>query len=128
MFEKWIKKIVYKKNIKIITIRIVDEEEIKNLNFKYRGKNYPTNILSFQFDCFIHKNIELLGDLVICKTIIEKESIQYNKTLESRWAHMIIHGTLHLLGYDHKNYQDQKIMENIENKIMSSLNYNKPYL
>ncbi|WP_264284753.1 rRNA maturation RNase YbeY [Buchnera aphidicola] len=100
---------------------------MKNLNLKYRGKNHPTNILSFQTNVFIQKNIKLLGDLVVCKTIIEKESIQYNKTLESRWAHMIIHGTLHLLGYNHKNRKEQKIMENIENKIMLSLNYNEPY-
>ncbi|QCI16672.1 rRNA maturation RNase YbeY [Buchnera aphidicola (Aphis craccivora)] len=106
---------------------MVDEIEIKNLNLIYRGKNYPTNILSFRANIFIQKNIKLLGDLVVCKTIIEKESIQYNKTLESRWAHMIIHGTLHLLGYDHQNKKEQKIMENIENKIMLSLNYSKPY-
>ncbi|WP_261979520.1 rRNA maturation RNase YbeY [Buchnera aphidicola] len=100
---------------------------MKNLNLKYRGKNYPTNILSFQLNFYIQKNIKLLGDLVVCKPIIEKESIKYNKTLESRWAHMIIHGTLHLLGYDHKNYKEQNIMENIENKIMLSLNYREPY-
>ncbi|QFQ32253.1 rRNA maturation RNase YbeY [Buchnera aphidicola] len=127
MFEKWIRKVLYKKNITIITIRIVDETEIKNLNFKYRGKNCSTNILSFQLNFFIQKNIRLLGDLVLCKKIIEKESIQYKKTLESRWAHMIIHGVLHLLGYDHKNCKEQEIMEKIENKIMLSLNYDEPY-
>ncbi|ALD15374.1 metal-binding heat shock protein [Buchnera aphidicola (Aphis glycines)] len=127
MFERWIRKVLYKKNIIIITIRIVDEKEIKNLNFKYRGKNCSTNILSFQLNFFIQKNIKLLGDLVLCKKIIEKESIQYKTTLESRWAHMIIHGVLHLLGYDHKSYKEQKVMENIENKIMLSLSYDKPY-
>ncbi|WP_261979810.1 rRNA maturation RNase YbeY [Buchnera aphidicola] len=100
---------------------------MKNLNLKYRGKNYSTNILSFKSNIFIEKNIKLLGDLVLCKKIIEKESIKYNKTLESRWAHMIIHGTLHLIGYDHKNFIEQKIMENIENNIMLSLNYREPY-
>ncbi|WP_367682803.1 rRNA maturation RNase YbeY [Buchnera aphidicola] len=95
---------------------------------KYRKKNYPTNILSFQLNFFIKKNINILGDLVICKNIIEKESLKYNKKLESRWAHMVIHGMLHLIGYDHKNNEEQKKMEKIENKIMLSLNYEKPYL
>lgn len=108
-------------------MRIVDEKEITYLNAKYRGKNYPTNILSFQLNFFIQKNMKLLGDLVLCKTIIEEESRKYNKKLESRWAHMIIHGTLHLLGYNHRNNKEQKIMENIENKIMLSLNYSPPY-
>ncbi|AAM67970.1 rRNA maturation RNase YbeY [Buchnera aphidicola] len=100
---------------------------MKNINLKYRGKNKSTNILSFKFDLFINKNQTLLGDLVLCKKIIEKESLKYQKTLESRWAHMIIHGTLHLLGYDHKNKKEKKIMEKIENKIMLFLNYEKPY-
>ncbi|CAL4325103.1 Endoribonuclease YbeY [Buchnera aphidicola (Protaphis terricola)] len=129
MFKRWIRKILYKKKtIQIITIKIVDEIEIKNLNIKYRKKNYPTNILSFQLNFFIKKNINILGDLVICKNIIEKESLKYNKKLESRWAHMVIHGMLHLIGYDHKNNEEQKKMEKIENKIMLSLNYEKPYL
>ncbi|AYN24638.1 rRNA maturation RNase YbeY [Buchnera aphidicola (Rhopalosiphum maidis)] len=106
---------------------MVDEKEIKNLNLKYRGKNESTNILSFQLDFSINKNQNLLGDLVLCKNIIEKESLKYNKELESRWAHMIIHGTLHLLGYDHKNKKEKNIMEKIENKIMLSLDYEKPY-
>lgn len=110
-----------------MTIRIVDEEEMQNLNLKYRGKNYPTNILSFQINLFIQKNIKLLGDLVLCKKIIEKESLRYNTKLEARWAHMIIHGTLHLLGYHHENHKKQKIMENTENKIMLSLSYHAPY-
>ncbi|QIQ41611.1 MAG: rRNA maturation RNase YbeY [Buchnera aphidicola (Aphis urticata)] len=106
---------------------MVDEIEIKNLNVKYRGKNCSTNILSFQLNFFVQKNITLLGDLILCKNIIEQESIKYHKTLESRWAHMTIHGILHLLGYDHKHYTEQKIMENIENNIMLSLNYEDPY-
>ncbi|WP_253254734.1 rRNA maturation RNase YbeY [Buchnera aphidicola] len=100
---------------------------MKNLNLKYRGKNKSTNILSFPFNSFINTNKKLLGDLVLCKKIIEKESLKYKKTLESRWAHMIIHGTLHLLGYDHKNKKEKNIMEKKENKIMLSLNYEKPY-
>lgn len=70
----------------------------------------------------------LLGDLVLCKNVIEEESLRYNVLLEEHWAHMTIHGTLHLMGYDHKNKIDTNIMETIENKIMISLNYKKPYI
>ncbi|QIQ42013.1 MAG: rRNA maturation RNase YbeY [Buchnera aphidicola (Microlophium carnosum)] len=121
------KSFIQKKNINIITIRIVDELEIQKLNFTYRRQNKPTNILSFSFNKFITTNHKLLGDLVLCKNIIEKESLKYNKLLESHWAHITIHGTLHLLGYDHKNTQETDIMEKIENKMMLSLNYKKPY-
>lgn len=127
MFLKWIKKVLYKKNVNFITIRIVDKAEIKNLNKKYRGTNKSTNILSFPLNFFFKKNKVLLGDLVLCKTIIEEESFKYNKKLESRWAHMVIHGTLHLLGHDHKSSKERSTMEKIENKIMLSLNYEKPY-
>nr|P57517.1 RecName: Full=Endoribonuclease YbeY [Buchnera aphidicola str. APS (Acyrthosiphon pisum)] len=128
-FKKWIQKILCKKkNINIITIRIVDEWEIKKLNFNYRKKNKPTNILSFPFNKFIKINYKLLGDLVLCKNIIEKESLKYNKSLESHWAHITIHGTLHLLGYDHQNNKEADIMERLENKIMLSLNYKKPHI
>ncbi|WAI18416.1 MAG: rRNA maturation RNase YbeY [Buchnera aphidicola (Acyrthosiphon caraganae)] len=106
----------------------MDELEIKKLNFIYRNKNKPTNILSFPVNKFIKINHKLLGDLVLCKNIIEKESLKYNKSLESHWAHITIHGTLHLLGYDHQNSKEANIMEKIENKIMLSLNYNKPYI
>ncbi|WP_367682256.1 rRNA maturation RNase YbeY [Buchnera aphidicola] len=100
---------------------------MKNLNYKYRRKNTSTNILSFPLNFFFKKNKILLGDIVLCKKIIEEESFKYNKKLESRWAHMVIHGTLHLLGYDHKKNKEKNIMEKIENKIMLSLNYEKPY-
>ncbi|ACL30237.1 rRNA maturation RNase YbeY [Buchnera aphidicola] len=107
---------------------MVDEWEIKKLNFNYRKKNKPTNILSFPFNKFIKINYKLLGDLVLCKNIIEKESLKYNKSLESHWAHITIHGTLHLLGYDHQNNKEADIMERLENKIMLSLNYKKPHI
>ncbi|AHG59953.1 rRNA maturation RNase YbeY [Buchnera aphidicola] len=127
LFNKWIGQILNKKKY-IITIRIVDELEIKNLNFIYRGENKATNVLSFPCNEKITINYKLLGDLVLCKTIIEKEAAQYNTTLESHWAHMTIHGTLHLLGYDHKNNIEAYKMEKMENKIMLSLKYKAPYV
>ncbi|WP_236854844.1 rRNA maturation RNase YbeY [Buchnera aphidicola] len=100
---------------------------MKYLNFTYRGQNTATNVLSFPVNQFIKTNYKLLGDLVLCKHIIEYESLKYKKILESRWAHMTIHGTLHLLGHDHKKEREAYIMEKIENKIMLSLNYEEPY-
>ncbi|WP_253254828.1 rRNA maturation RNase YbeY [Buchnera aphidicola] len=93
----------------------------------YRGQNKPTNILSFPFNKFIKFNYKLLGDLVLCKKIIERESLTYKKTLESHWAHITIHGTLHLLGYDHKTKKEAYIMEKLEKQIMLSLKYKEPY-
>ncbi|WP_261979375.1 rRNA maturation RNase YbeY [Buchnera aphidicola] len=101
---------------------------MKKLNFFYRKKNQATNILAFPCNAFIKYNCQLLGDLVICKNVIEEETLKYNISLKEHWAHITIHGTLHLLGYDHKNKQDAKIMEKIENKIMASLHYHKPYI
>ncbi|WP_261788358.1 rRNA maturation RNase YbeY [Buchnera aphidicola] len=95
---------------------------------QYRKQNKPTNILSFPLNFFLKKNKKILGDLVLCKKIIEKEALKYNKPLNSYWAHMIIHGTLHLLGYDHRNNEEKNIMESIENKIMLSLDYDEPYM
>ncbi|WP_422667344.1 rRNA maturation RNase YbeY [Buchnera aphidicola] len=98
------------------------------MNFLYRGYNYSTNILSFRYNQLIKKNYILLGDLIICKNIIEQEAIKYKKNLHSRWAHMIIHGTLHLIGYDHKTKKEKDKMEKIENEIMLYFNYSMPYL
>lgn len=111
-----------------MTIRIVDKLEMQYLNSTYRGKNKPTNVLSFKINTFLKINHQLLGDLVLCKEIIEKESLKYKKTLKSHWAHIVIHGTLHLIGYDHKKYQQAHDMEKIEKKILASLNYLNPYV
>ncbi|QCI20572.1 rRNA maturation RNase YbeY [Buchnera aphidicola (Brachycaudus cardui)] len=128
LFKKWIQKILYVKKNNIITIRIVNELEIKYLNYIYRGQNKATNVLSFPFNKYVTINYKLLGDLVLCKKIIEKEASRYNKKLESHWAHMTIHGVLHLLGYNHKNIKEAYMMEKIENKIMLSLNYKQPHI
>ncbi|WP_367672983.1 rRNA maturation RNase YbeY [Buchnera aphidicola] len=101
---------------------------MSNLNFTYRQCNFPTNILSFQYNQVIKKNHILLGDLILCKNVIEQEAIKYKKNIYSRWAHMIIHGTLHLLGYDHKEKNEKLQMESIENKIMLYFNYPLPYV
>lgn len=115
-----------------LSILVVDKVESQLLNNQYRQKNYPTNVLSFSFDTpeifKVHQTSNILGDIVICAPIIELESEQQNKTIEEHWAHMLVHGLLHLLGYDHLNDKDAKIMEALEIKILSQLNYQDPYM
>jgi len=112
-----------------VCIRIVDSAESQSLNSKYRNTNKPTNVLSFPYD--IPKEVELesrlLGDLVVCSPIIETEAKQQGKNLEAHWAHMIIHGTLHLLGYDHIQDAEAVKMEAIEVELLKRLGYQNPY-
>ena len=107
-----------------ITIRIVGSDESKNLNAIYRKKKYPTNVLSFLIDDAHH----LIGDIVLCAPVIEEEARDQSKNLEAHYAHLIIHGALHLYGYDHENQKDADIMEEKEIKILTKLGYKNPYL
>ena len=111
-----------------LTVRIVDVAESQELNSQYRGKDKPTNVLSFPFQNPPGITLPLLGDLIICKSVVEKEAIEQNKQLISHWAHMLIHGTLHLLGYDHIEEEEAETMERIETNLMIELGYNDPYL
>jgi len=111
-----------------LTVRIVDKEESQQLNYQYRGKDKPTNVLSFPFQNPPGISLPLLGDLVICKQVVENEAIEQKKTLTEHWAHMLIHGTLHLLGYDHIDSQEAFAMENLETKLLVELGFADPYL
>jgi probable rRNA maturation factor len=111
-----------------LTIRIVDEAEITQLNADYRGKNSSTNILSFSAELPAHIDLPLLGDLVICSAVVEREAIQQHKSSHDHWAHIVIHGTLHLLGYDHIDDADAAAMEAEEIKLLNALNIANPYL
>ncbi len=101
-----------------LTIRLVDLKESNKLNYKYRKKNYPTNILSFQYDIPSDVTNKIIGDLVICIPIIQKEAIKYKKNFESYYAHIIIHGFLHLIGFNHSSNKKNKIMKLMEKKIL----------
>ncbi|MEZ9834209.1 rRNA maturation RNase YbeY [Vibrio breoganii] len=111
-----------------LTIRIVDSEESHQLNHDYRGKNKPTNVLSFPFEAPPGVEINLLGDLVICKQVVEDEAAAQQKTLTAHWAHMVVHGSLHLLGYDHIQDEEAEEMESLETEIMQGLGFDDPYL
>ena len=111
-----------------MTVRIVDEAESHELNLTYRGKDRPTNVLSFPFECPDEVELPLLGDLVICRQVVEREAAEQEKPLMSHWAHMVVHGSLHLLGYDHIEDDEAEEMESLETQIMQGLGFDDPYL
>ena len=111
-----------------MTVRIVDEAESHELNLTYRGKDRPTNVLSFPFECPDEVELPLLGDLVICRQVVEREAAEQEKPLMSDWAHMVVHGSLHLLGYDHIEDNEAEEMESLETQIMQGLGFDDPYL
>ncbi|WP_372872524.1 rRNA maturation RNase YbeY [Shewanella sp.] len=110
-----------------LTIRIVDASESQQLNHDYRGKDKPTNVLSFPFEAPPGIELPLLGDLVICASVVENESVEQQKALEAHWAHMVVHGCLHLLGYDHIEDAEAEEMESLETTLITGLGYPDPY-
>lgn len=127
-FTLWATQAVRAENVEPeITIRIVDEAESHELNLTYRGKDRPTNVLSFPFECPEEVELPLLGDLVICRQVVEKEVAEQGKPLLAHWAHMVVHGSLHLLGYDHIEDDEAEEMEALETQIMQGLGFDDPY-
>jgi probable rRNA maturation factor len=110
-----------------ITVRIVDEAEITSLNHNYRNNNKATNVLSFPADLPDHIELPLLGDLIICASVVAKEACEQGKPSQHHWAHMLVHGTLHLLGYDHIDDAEAEQMEALEVSILAALNIPDPY-
>lgn len=111
-----------------VTIRLVDEAESHELNLTYRGKDKPTNVLSFPFEAPPGIELPLLGDLIICRQVVEQEAEEQGKSVDAHWAHMVVHGTLHLLGYDHIEDEEAEEMEALETEIMLALGYPDPYI
>ena len=109
-----------------INIRLIDETESAALNKTYRNINKSTNILSFAYQSDINDD-DLLGDLAICSPIITKQANQQHKSPSAHWAHIVIHGYLHLLGFEHQNAEEAKKMEQIEIEILDKLGYPNPY-
>ncbi|MCF6252302.1 MAG: rRNA maturation RNase YbeY [Methylococcaceae bacterium] len=127
-FQSWIDVVLSDESIDSeIVVRIIDEAEMTQFNEQYRDKIGPTNILSFPFDVPEGIASILLGDLLVCAPIIEKESLQQNKIIDHHWAHIIVHGVLHLLGHDHIDECDAKEMEALEIKILRKIKIKNPY-
>ena len=110
-----------------LTIRFVDEEESQALNRDYREKDKPTNVLSFPADLATEQTASLLGDIAICSPVVLSEANEQGKSEQSHWAHLTVHGVLHLLGYDHIAPADAQTMEALEVAILRGLGFNDPY-
>lgn len=112
-----------------LTVRFVNPEEITYLNNTYRKKDKPTNVLAFPSELPLEIQLEcpLLGDVIICPDVLLAESKELNKTLEAHWTLILIHGILHLLGYDHIKDEDAAVMQSIEIKLLAELGYANPY-
>nr|WP_264673117.1 rRNA maturation RNase YbeY [Marinobacter nanhaiticus] len=111
-----------------VTLRIVNEDESASLNGQYRQKDYPTNVLSFPFEQPEGIEVPLAGDLVICAGVVAREAQEQHKTLDAHWAHMVIHGMLHLQGYDHIDDREAEEMEALEVRLLAELGFSNPYL
>lgn len=109
-------------------IRIVGEAESARLNRRYRGKQKSTNVLAFPFDAPAGLADHLLGDLVICAPVVNREAKAQEKPWEAHWAHMVVHGIMHLRGYDHQTRQEAAIMERKEAAILRGLGFSDPYV
>ena len=110
-----------------LVVRVVDESECQALNRQYRGIDKPTNVLSFPFEAPRHIPSSHIGDLVICAPVVEREAAEQRKPLEAHWAHLVVHGVLHLLGYDHETDEDAATMECLEIAILGRLGFPNPY-
>jgi len=110
-----------------LLIRVVDANESQSLNKDYRDKDAPTNVLSFALDTPEFITPRMLGDLVICAEVVEFESREQGKSCDAHWAHMVVHGVLHLLGFDHQDDKQGQQMEALEIEIMQALGFASPY-
>lgn len=110
-----------------VTVRLVDQAEGTRLNEAFRGKSGPTNVLSFPFEAPPGVEVALLGDIVVCAPVVAREASEQAKAAVAHWAHMVVHGTLHLLGHDHIDSEQAARMEALEISVLEHLGYPNPY-
>ena len=126
--RKWARSAAGSRRKGEITVRIVGAAESAALNFEYRGKKGPTNVLSFPAGApAVRGELLPIGDLVICASVVAREAREQGKKLDAHWAHMVVHGTLHLLGYDHETRRDARTMEARERSLLAALGFPDPY-
>ncbi|HVY52962.1 MAG TPA: rRNA maturation RNase YbeY [Gammaproteobacteria bacterium] len=129
--KKWAKAALSHKVKKAeLTICLMGKKDIRKLNREYRNKDKATNVLSFRAELppGVKLSVPLLGDIIICTPVVNEEAKSQDKTCEAHWAHMVIHGVLHLLGYDHEKRSEAELMETKEIKLLKSLGFPNPYI
>jgi probable rRNA maturation factor len=126
-FEDWVEAALQASHEQLEqTIRVVGEAESRDLNRRFRDRDRPTNVLAFPGDAeFL--DYDCLGDLVICAPVVAAEAADQGKTDEAHWAHLVVHGMLHLQGFDHQDAEQTREMEQLEIKILDTLGYTNPY-
>lgn len=126
--SQWVgKALANQKQSYALAIKLIDEDEMTMLNFHYRQKQKPTNVLSFPCQLPDEVRGDMLGDIAICAPVVNQEAIQQAKPLQAHFAHMVVHGVLHLLGFDHENDQEANEMESLEVTILDELGFQDPY-
>lgn len=121
-FRRWVRAAL--QQAALVTLRIVDEEEGRALNRNYRNKDYATNVLTFAYG---EDDGALSGDIVLCAAVVEREAHEQGKNLLAHYAHLTVHGVLHMQGYDHETESDALVMEALEVEILQGLRFNNPY-
>ncbi len=110
-----------------LSLRIVGEEEGRQLNQRYRNRDYATNVLSFPAESLTGVTPQPLGDLVLCAPVVQREAQEQGKSLAAHWAHLCVHGALHLVGFDHEQEDEARAMEGLEVEILARMGYQDPY-
>lgn len=127
LLQTWASAAYLKETPAVASMLVTTADEIQELNKTYRDKDKPTNVLSFPMDSPEEVDLDLLGDIVLCASVIRQEAKQQSKTELEHWAHMVVHGMLHLQGYDHIKDDDAEEMERLEINILSRLGFESPY-
>lgn len=126
-FEAWVGAVLADREEAELTVRVVGREESHELNMTYRGKDAETNVLSFPAELPEGIELPLLGDIVICAPLVVDEAREQGKAVDDHWAHLTVHGVLHLLGYDHQDDAEAEVMESMETSLLQSLGMPDPY-
>ena len=127
LLQQWASAAYLNENTAVASVLVTDAAEIQELNKQYRDKDKATNVLSFPMQSPEEIDMHLLGDIVLCASVIKKESAEQSKTELSHWAHMVVHGMLHLQGYDHIENDEAETMEQLEINILKKLGFDNPY-
>jgi probable rRNA maturation factor len=128
MVQHWAEKACLCDDPLITSVRIVSKDEMRELNHIWRGRNSPTNVLSFPMQSPDEVDLKILGDLALCADVINSEARQQHKPVQAHWAHMVVHGMLHLQGYDHIDEHQADEMEALEIRVLDQLGFENPYL